>query len=134
VHLGRQCYAVNFRFPADPSNPYVYEHTTSDTVKLAERIEDLADASDEGHAMVIYVVTPDNYWPLPWYLRRFSRVGCWDNVDTWWSDCHGRLQASVLIITSEVPEEVQAYLDAHYHPQGIRSLRPEVFVNIYVRK
>jgi hypothetical protein len=30
--------------------------------------------------MTVAVVAPaENIWPLPWYLRRFSRVGYWND-------------------------------------------------------
>ena len=132
VHLGRQCYAINFRFPADQANPYVYVHTTSDTVKLADQVEYLASLADEGHDLTIHVVTPDNPWPLPWYLRAFPRVGYWSDAAAWWDETQGRPQASVLILSADLPEHINDYLAAHYRPQGIRSLRPEVFVNIYI--
>ena len=146
THLAWQCCAVNFRFPADSDNPYVYVHTTSDTVKLAEQVDRLAGLADEGRDITIHVVTPDNYWPLPWYLRKFPRARYWPHeaedegqavdpqaaVESWWDETNGRPQAAVLILTPELPEHVEDYLAAHYRPQGIRSLRPEVFVNIYI--
>ena len=58
---------LNFRFDNDNNrNPYAYAQTSSDAVHLAERIERLAQASPEAHNMIIHVVTPKNYWPLPW--------------------------------------------------------------------
>ena len=35
--------------------------------------------------MMIHVVMPENYWPLPWYLRQFNpdRVGYWQDVAAW---------------------------------------------------
>ena len=69
-------------------NPYVYAHTSSDVLNLAAKMEQLARLSPEGHAMVIHVVTPENYWPLPWYLRSFNRdhVGYWWDAAAWQED------------------------------------------------
>ena len=152
AHLGWQCYTLNFRFPADSRNPYVYAHTTTDTVKLAEQVERLADASVEGRDMVIHVVTDENCWPLPWYLRQFKHVAyprtvedwCyWQEVDEWcfrqaitgWLDDPAEyLPASVLIVAPDVYPQIEPHLRAAYKPQGMRSLRPQVFVMVLVRE
>jgi hypothetical protein len=88
LHLSRECYWLNFRLYADCRNPYVYAHTSSDIKNLAGALERLARASPEGRNLMIHVVTPDNYWPLPWYLRQFSseRVGYWDDASAWARD------------------------------------------------
>jgi len=81
-HLAWQSYLANYKFYADPCNPYVYAHTGSDVFKITERIEDIARIHPEGHKMYIEVICPDgDYWPLPWYLRRFPNVGWWNKVD-----------------------------------------------------
>ena len=64
VHLGRQAYALNFRFPADQRNPYVYAHATGDVLKLAAQMQRLAQVYPGGYDMSIHVVTPENFWPL----------------------------------------------------------------------
>jgi predicted membrane-bound mannosyltransferase len=86
--------------------------------------------------MVIHVVTPDNYWPLPWYLRRFRRehVGYWQDADTWWRDTRDHPPPSVVILSPEVQDVVDARLRASYNKQRIVSLRPEVFLAVYVRQ
>ena len=80
AHLGWQSYVLNFRLYADQRNPYVYAHTTGDVLNLARLMDRLAAASPKGHAMLIQVITPGNYWPLPWYLRKFTRVGYWQEA------------------------------------------------------
>jgi len=35
----------------------------------------------QSYQVVVKVMAPDgDYWPLPWYLRRFKHVGWWDHV------------------------------------------------------
>jgi uncharacterized protein (TIGR03663 family) len=78
THLGRQSLAANFRYPADPRNPYVYAQTSPDFMRLVGRVRDLAGFHRDGKAMLVKVVAPpDEQWPLPWYLRDFKRVGYW---------------------------------------------------------
>jgi uncharacterized protein (TIGR03663 family) len=138
VHLGWQSYVLNFRAPfyADQRNPYVYAHSATDVVNLAERMEELAAVSPEGHGLVIQVVTPDNYWPLPWYLRQFhdDRVGYWQDAALWWKDTHSYPPPSVIILTPDVQEAVGVHLRGAYNQQMIYRLRPEVFVSVYVRE
>jgi hypothetical protein len=80
AHLGWQAYAGSFRFAADPRNPYVYAHTGTDVFTIVERLRDVARAHPEGAAMPVQVISRANLWPLPWYLRDFSRVGWWNGV------------------------------------------------------
>lgn len=82
VHLGWQAYQLNYKYYADPVNPYVYAHTSNDIFPMAQRIEEIARVHPDGHNMQIQVIHPDNdYWPLPWYLRSFPNVGWWHNLD-----------------------------------------------------
>ncbi len=136
AHLGRECYLLNFRFGADQRNPYVYAHTSTDVVNLAAQMERLAGASAEGHAMVIHVVTPENYWPLPWYLRQFDRkrVGFWQDVKSWSLDTRQHPPPSVILVAPELQPEVDAKLRAPYNRQMLFCLRPEVFLAGYVRE
>ena len=53
---------------------YVYAHTKRDTIKLVEEVDKLALQNPQKKLTGITIVSPD-YWPLPWYLRNYSRVG-----------------------------------------------------------
>ena len=104
IHLGWQCYELNFRFPNDDRNPWVYARTSADALQLARQMERLAQVSPEGHDMVIHVVMPGNYWPLPWYLRKFNadHVGYWQDVENWSSDTGGQPPPAVVILSPAV--------------------------------
>lgn len=135
-HLARQTYWLNFRLDADPRNPYVYAHTSRDVLNLAARMEHLAQASPRGHAMVIHVVMPENYWPLPWYLRRFDRdrVGYWQDPAAWAREAAQGPTPEIVLLSPDVQEAVDAGLRAAYNKQMIFGLRPGVFVSVYVRE
>jgi len=135
AHLGWQCYWLNFRLAADQRNPYVYAHSSSDVRNLAERMEGLARVSREGHQMIVHVVTPDNYWPLPWYLRRFhqDRVGYWQDAAAWSAAAPRSPPPSVIIFTEDVRPAVDAGLRAEYNRQMMYGLRPGVLLSVYVR-
>lgn len=69
----------NFRFYADPSNPYVYAHTTDDIFRMVQSIEDISKTHPDGKDMYIEVIcSGSDYWPLPWYLRSFPNIS-WQN-------------------------------------------------------
>jgi uncharacterized protein (TIGR03663 family) len=72
IHDTRQRVFVH---PADDGNPYAYAHTSEDLLGLPAEIEKLAKG-DAISAPRIAVIASDP-WPLPWYLRQFSRVGFW---------------------------------------------------------
>jgi predicted membrane-bound mannosyltransferase len=136
AHLAWESYQLNFRFYADPRNPYVYGHTSPDLVNLADRIEGLARVSPHGRDMLINVVTPENYWPLPWYLRRFNRdhVGYWHDPAAWAGDTAGLPDADVIVLTQDVQAAVDLQLRAAYNRQMMFGLRPNVFLAVYVRQ
>jgi len=80
--LGWQSYLACYKYYADPVNPYVYAHPGTDVFAITRRVEDIASVHPDGHNMHIDVICPgDDYWPLPWYLRRFGNVGWWNKVD-----------------------------------------------------
>jgi len=81
VHLAWQAYLNNYKYYADSSNPYVYAHPTTDVFTIVDRIEYYAGANPDGHNVHIDVICPGHdYWPLPWYLRTFTRVSYTDKV------------------------------------------------------
>lgn len=132
-------YRANFREDASPVNPYVYAHTGEDVPVLVKRIEALARAHPEGKSMFIEVIFPgDDYWPLPWYLRDFSRVGWWRAVDM-------TVPAAPLILLAPAVEDSLLRKLYAIPPPGQRELyvplfdrrielRPGVEMRAYVRK
>jgi len=81
VHLGWQAWVASTLYAADQRNPYVYAQTSPDILNLVSKVEALAAVYPQPGQIVIEVMAPDeDYWPLPWYLRRFQHVGWWDQV------------------------------------------------------
>ncbi|MBM4018652.1 MAG: TIGR03663 family protein [Planctomycetes bacterium] len=136
VHLGRQSYLLNYRFYADQRNPLFYAHTSTDLLNLAEQMERLARAAPHGRDMMIHVVTPENYWPLPWYLRRFNQdhVGYWHDAAAWAADVQRLPPPAVVILSPDVQPAVDAALKGQYNRQSIYGLRPAVLLSVYVRQ
>lgn len=110
---------------------YVYAHTKRGTKNLVDEIDRIAKAGNEGGRTGITIVSRE-YWPLPWYLRNYSRVGYF-----------GHMTASnePLIIASEDQRaEVESTFGELYRqvpsgePGGAFSLRPGVSLLLYARR
>jgi uncharacterized protein (TIGR03663 family) len=135
AQLGWQAYRASFRFPADQRNPYVYAHTSPDALNLAQCVEDLAAVSPKGHEMIVKVITAENYWPLPWYLRRFNT----DHVG-YYRGMPDDPEADVMIVGVEVQDRIEGWLAGRYgeraaevyNRQSLFALRPQVFMRVYV--
>jgi uncharacterized protein (TIGR03663 family) len=122
THLGWQAWNGSFRFAADPRNPYVYAHTGTDVFAIVQRLERLAQAHPEGAAMPLQVISRENLWPLPWYLRRFTRVEWWNGVS------EQAKTAPVVLITPEMEEALVRKL-YDLPPPGER----ELYVGMFAR-
>ncbi len=136
---GWRAYELNFdpRYIADPLNPYVYAHTPPGLARLGRQLDRFAQRLPEGQGLWIHVVVPDNYWPLPWYLRKFpaDRVGYWFDPAKWEHDLEIKQcpLPDILILSANVESPRLAAKLAAYNDQRIESLRPGVFVRLYVR-
>jgi len=130
AHLALQGWRASTRYGADPRNPYVYAHTSPDFLRLVHRIEGLAAVHPDAARMLVKVIAgPYEQWPLPWYLRRFERVGYWPQA----ADA-ARLDGSPVVVASQdqVPA-VDAALGDRYVSE-FYGLRPEVMLTLYVER
>jgi len=125
LHLARQSYRTAFAYAADTRNPYAYAHSSTDVVRLASRVEDIARHHGDGPRMLVKIIA-EEYWPLPWYLRRMARVGYWEQVPD-------EPDAPVLIVSPALQPEVDAKIGDQYH-RSYYGLRPEVLLVLYVEE
>ncbi len=103
VFLTWQAYQSNYVYYSDSRNPYVYAHPTNEVFTIVKRIEEMARVHPDGYKMHIQVICPGkDYWPLPWYLRRFE----YGTID-WWESVDNSVASAPLIICSP---EVEAAL------------------------
>ncbi|RPJ76656.1 MAG: TIGR03663 family protein [Acidobacteria bacterium] len=127
AHLGLQSWRGNFRYAADPRNPYVYAHTSPDFLRLVDRVENLSAVHPNREAMLVKVFAgPYEQWPLPWYLRGMSRVGYWRLAAQ-----AGTLEAHVVIASQENTAAVEAALGDRYVSE-FYGLRPGVLLTAYI--
>lgn len=124
--LARQSYDGNYIYHADARNPYVYAHPSKAVTRIADRIADIAAVSGEETNMPVNVIRPDgDYWPLPWYLRAYTRVG-------WWHTLPERPDAAVILATPELYEPLLEHLKQDYFVE-FHALRPGVLLHAYIR-
>jgi len=124
AQLARQAERTNFRFYADPRNPYVYAHPVRDVMRLAHRLDEIGRVSPDGYDTVIDVIS-EEYWPLPWYLRRFRNVG-------YWSRMPDHVDASVIVTQADWEKRLRAELKRNYHTEYF-GLRPTIVLALLVR-
>jgi len=110
---------------------YVYAHTKRGTTQLVKEVERLAQQIGQGKQTGITIVSRD-YWPLPWYLRDFSRVGYYGEMTS---------STEPIIIASETQKaEMEARFGDQYvlvlsgTASGGFDLRPGVTLLLYVRR
>ena len=139
LHLGWQSYQLNFNLASSVGNPYVYAHPVEDVIRVSEKFKHIAEQLPDGYNAYIQVFAKDNdYWPLPWYLRRFDRVAWWNSFDS--------VTAAAPIIIAQAAMEDQLIYQLYQKPppgkrnlylplfQAYTELRPGVEIRGYIRK
>jgi uncharacterized protein (TIGR03663 family) len=114
IHLTWQAYQASYTYCADSRNPYVYAHPTEEVFTIARFAEDAARVHPDGYRMKVQVVCPGHdYWPLPWYLRKFevnSSVYWWDGVPVSGEALNEVPPAPLVIASSDVEKLLVAWL------------------------
>jgi predicted membrane-bound mannosyltransferase len=120
AHLGYQAYAVSWPQATDPANPYAYAHTSRGVYAIRERLQSMAAASESGTQIRLQVISTQNIWPLPWYLRAFPNV-------EWHRKIAADLRPAAIILAT--PEVEPALLHHLYEvmPPGQRPLYVPLF-------
>jgi uncharacterized protein (TIGR03663 family) len=117
--------SVSQKYCAYPGNPYVYATTLHGVTDLADQLERLAGVHPAGHRMLVKVMV-ENPWPLPWYLRRFERVGYWEDVPP-------EPDADVILASHRFRADLEAQLKGDYQV-NTRGLRRDERLLVYIEK
>ena len=129
-HLGVQDWRANFRYAADPGNPYVYVQTSPDFLRLVQRVADVSAVHPDHERMIVRVVAgPYEQWPLPWYLRRMTRVGYWSHA----ADVDALDGTPLIVASEENAGAVGAALGDRYVSE-FYGLRPDVILTVYIER
>jgi len=110
---------------------YVYAHTKRGTQDLVNQIDQIAKRGNEGGRTGITIVSRE-YWPLPWYLRNYSRVGYFGHMTS--------STEPIIIASEDQKSEIESTFGAEYRevpsnePGGAYSLRPGVSLLLYAKQ
>jgi predicted membrane-bound mannosyltransferase len=128
AQLTVQAYRASYTHNDNPRNPYVYAHTLRSVLDLVERVNKLSAVDSDGNRLLIKVIARGgDYWPLPWYLRSFERVG-------WWGEVPEDPVAPVVIVSPGFAAELEPVLGETHQMAGYFGLRPSVFLQMYVER
>jgi uncharacterized protein (TIGR03663 family) len=126
AQLTWQAWRASFVYATDRRNPYVYAQTVPDLLNLVHRVEGLARVAPAGYETIIKIMAPENdYWPLPWYLRRFKHIGWYEKlpVDPF---------APIVVVASKLNARLDDNSDHKWIMAGLTELRPGRFFELYV--
>lgn len=116
---------LNFYQYDDNRNPYVYGQTRREFLSLVDTVNAIAHRSPSGEQTSIAVMSPD-YWPLPWYLRDYGRVGYYGGISQ---------ERAEIVIGSELEElQLTLLLGRDYARIGFYPLRPGVTLVVFARR
>jgi uncharacterized protein (TIGR03663 family) len=128
--LGMQNWRANFRYPADPRNPYVYAQTSPDFLRLVQRVADVSACHPDRAGMLVKVIAGAyEQWPLPWYLRRMTQVGYWSHA----AEAGPPDGAPVIVASQENTPALDAVLGDRYVSE-FYGLRQDVILTMYIER
>jgi uncharacterized protein (TIGR03663 family) len=120
-----QCVSLNWFRYDDDTHPYVYSQTPRSFLSLVNDINEAARHFGTGTATSI-TVTSAEYWPLPWYLREYSRAGYYGRVVT--------PHEQIVIASASQEATLRPLLNSDYVRVASYPLRPGVDLVCYFRK
>ena len=130
-----QAWVVNFREYDNDRYPYVYSHSQRGMLDLIGEVERLAERTGRGKETGVSVASPE-YWPLPWYLRDYTRVGYHGSVSVRYD-----AQDTPIVIgressnaTEDQLAKLRPLLAAEYRQVGTYDLRPGVRLALFARR
>jgi len=116
---------LNFYHYDDDHNPYVYVQTQRGFLSLVETIHEIAYRRGSREQTSIAIMSPD-YWPLPWYLRDYTRTGYYDRI----SD----INADIVIGSEWQALQLALKLGKNYERIGAYPLRPGIVLVVFARR
>ncbi|MCW3099308.1 MAG: hypothetical protein JWL77_4926 [Chthonomonadaceae bacterium] len=125
--LSWQSYRTSYVAYVDEANPYVYAQPVPDVLELAKQMQKLSHAFREHDAMVVKIVSKDEYyWPIPWYIRQFPNQGYYIGVPD-------DVQAPIVLADPDFDDLLTKKLGDTHLMNHIYGLRPGTFFEIWIR-
>jgi len=100
--LACQAYRLNYPLVIAASNPWAYAPTTRDVLAISQTVRQF---SAEGENRV-QIISAENLWPLPWYLRGLSSVEWCRKIP------YGFDPAALILVTPLAEADVAEYIYA----------------------
>jgi uncharacterized protein (TIGR03663 family) len=122
--MGYQTIKLNFIHYDDEKYVYVYGHTYREFLPMVDKIKAIGQQTGLKEELDIAVLSPD-YWPLPWYLRDYKRVGYYGQPSP--------TNSSLVIINISQEPELMPTLEGRYIKIDTYPLRPGVVLALYAR-
>ena len=122
---GYQMVDLNLYHYDDEKYVYVYGHTYRAFLPMVDEIERIGQKTGLNKDLDVAVLSPD-YWPLPWYLRDYNRVGYYGQVT--------ETNSSLVIINESQEVDLAETLEGRYRRVGSYPLRPGVVLVLYARQ
>jgi len=124
---GLLSYNANFVNPADNDNFLAYVQTTEQIPLMLDKMEEVSKAKTGDLSAEVYMAT-NEYWPLPFYLRDFTKVN--------WSAKPPSDGTDATIIIAYKPKiaEVEAAIDTSKYVRKEYELRPGVWLVVFYDK
>ncbi len=123
--IGYQTIKLNFFHYDDENYVYVYGHTYREFLPMVDEIKHIGQQTGLREDLDIAVLSPD-YWPLPWYLRDYKRVGYYGQPSP--------TNSSLVIINTSQEPALLPTLEGQYTRVNNYPLRPGVMLALYARK
>jgi len=126
LQLSWQAWRASFVYSADRRNPYVYAQTAPDLLNLVQRTEGIARVAPAGNETIVKIIAPESdYWPLPWYLRRFKHLG-------WYDKLPDDPFAPIVVVSSKLDARLDEKSGRKWIMAGLTELRPGKYFELYV--
>ena len=91
-----------------------------------KRAEGLARVASTGYDTIVKIIAPNSdYWPLPWYLRRFKHLGWYERLP------EGPL-SPIMMVSSKLDARLDEKSDKKWIMAGLTELRPGNYFELYV--
>ncbi|HUF63830.1 MAG TPA: flippase activity-associated protein Agl23 [Verrucomicrobiales bacterium] len=121
----RQTHRAITRYAADNRNPWVYGHTTSNLLRLIDRVDIYSRLHPSGKALPIRVYDAEG-WPLPWYFRRYSDV-------LYSATVPDQPSAGDLVIVTTTEEDLfRPFVETSHTVDNYYGLRHDYLVTLFV--
>ncbi len=131
VNYGKQWEQTNVTYRADARNPFVYSHTTSNTLDFIDRAYAYAELHPERRKMKVAIYSSEIPWPVPWYLREFLNL----RIRRQLSDPQEILQKQdVIIVHPDFDEALMPQIAETHNSGNMFGIQPGKIIYYYTRK